>query len=182
MRNASGPETNHVVSDFSYRCRPIAGEGYFLVGDAGAFLDPIFSTGVTLAMEGAVQVTNQLADIFSGKTSPAAARKKYIRFIEGSTAVFWRLVRGYYKHSFRELFMHGVGPLDVHRAVVAILAGHVFPKPEWKLRWRLRFFELCIFVNQYIAIVPRKNRFSLMSEPPNDFACPPIEAAQATMA
>jgi flavin-dependent dehydrogenase len=33
---------------FSYTCKPIAGDGYFMVGDAGCFLDPIFSTGVTL--------------------------------------------------------------------------------------------------------------------------------------
>ena len=36
MRHALGEATNQVLSDFSYTCRPIAGPGYFLVGDAGA--------------------------------------------------------------------------------------------------------------------------------------------------
>ena len=39
-----------VTADFSYACRPYAGPGYFLLGDAATFLDPIFSTGVCLAM------------------------------------------------------------------------------------------------------------------------------------
>src|SRR4029078_2057132 len=40
----------HVLADFSYRCAPYAGPGYFLAGDAATFVDPIFSTGVCLAM------------------------------------------------------------------------------------------------------------------------------------
>src|SRR5205085_7817820 len=39
MREAAGPETNLVAADFSYTCRPYAGPGYFLAGDAAAFLD-----------------------------------------------------------------------------------------------------------------------------------------------
>ena len=48
MRNATGPTTNQVVGDFSYTCEPFAGDGWFMVGDAAAFIDPVWSTGVTL--------------------------------------------------------------------------------------------------------------------------------------
>lgn len=163
MREANGPPDNQVLADFSYRCRPLAGPGYFLVGDAGAFLDPIFSTGVTLAMKGAVQAAARTIEILRNTTSPAAARRQYIDYVEGSTSVFWRLIRGYYQHSFRELFLNGTGPMRVHNAVIAILAGNVFPRLSWALRWRLRVFELCVLLNKFLPMVPRRNNFSLLS-------------------
>ncbi len=43
----------HTQSDWSYVCNSFKGPGYLLVGDAACFVDPILSTGVDLAMEGA---------------------------------------------------------------------------------------------------------------------------------
>jgi flavin-dependent dehydrogenase len=40
----------HVIRDYSYRTTSVAGPGYFLIGDAAAFVDPIFSVGVVLGM------------------------------------------------------------------------------------------------------------------------------------
>jgi flavin-dependent dehydrogenase len=166
MRAAQGPDTNHVLADFSYVCRPQAGPGYFLVGDAGCFLDPIFSTGVTLALVGAREAARRAGQLLDGICSPAAARTAYGRFIQQSTAVFWRLIRGYYRHSFRELFMNGQGPLQVHKAVISTLAGEVFPRPAWALRWRLRFFELCVQMQRWARLVPRHPEFSLLGRRP----------------
>jgi hypothetical protein len=72
------------------------------------------------------------------------------------------LIKSYYNHSFRELFMNGTGPLQVHNAVISILAGHVFPRPPFALRWRLWFFHACVVVQKLIPIVPRREPFSLV--------------------
>jgi hypothetical protein len=40
----------------------------------------------------------------------------------------------YYDHSFREFFMTGRGPLEIHRAAMSILTGNVFPRPSFALR------------------------------------------------
>jgi flavin-dependent dehydrogenase len=40
----------HAIRDYSYRPSRLAGPGFFLIGDAAAFVDPIFSIGVVLAM------------------------------------------------------------------------------------------------------------------------------------
>ena len=97
---------------------------------------------------------------------PDAARRAYCHYVEGSTAIFWGLIRNYYLHSFRELFMNGRGPFQVHNAVISILAGQVFPRPVWKLRWRLWFFNLCVRLQQFLPLVPRRAEFSLLGEPP----------------
>ena len=160
--HATGPEKNEVIANFSYRCRPYAGEGYYLVGDAAAFIDPIFSTGVYVATIGALKAADELTEVLRGRRSAAKARRQYVRHMEGGTATFFKLIRQYYDPSFRELFLNGTGPYQMHRAVLAALAGHVFPKPAWPVRWRLWLFNFHVWLNNWVALVPRRERFSLL--------------------
>ncbi len=170
------PESNGVVADFSYRCEPYAGPGYFLVGDAATFVDPIFSTGVCLGMVGGIDVGNGVAAILKRGADAGRVRREYIRLIKESSSVFFRLVDEFYTHSFRELFLHGQGPFEVQRAVISILAGHVFPRPSFGLRWRLRMFELSIRLQRWIALVPRRPTFALV-DPPVPGAARPVVSA-----
>lgn len=162
MSDAVGPDTNQVAADFTYTCRPYAGDGHFLIGDAAAFMDPIFSTGVSVAVNGAIAAVRHVDDILSGRVSPGRARKKYISHLEESTGTLFHLIRQYYDHSFRELFMVGSGPVKIHRAVIGVLAGNVFPRPPWKLRWRLHLFDYLVKLNRKRQLVPRRRRFSLL--------------------
>lgn len=157
---AEPPATNHVAADFSYRCRPYAGPGYFLVGDAATFLDPIFSTGICLAMVGAVEAAAGARAILGG-ADPEPVRAAYRGFVEAGTAPFFRLVRRFYQPAFRDLMMEGEGPLAVHRALYSILAGHVFPRPGFRLSWRLALMELLTEVQARWPIVPRRPRVHL---------------------
>ena len=63
----SGPE---VLRDWSYRCQSLHGPGYILVGDAGCFIDPLFSSGVHLALTSA---TLAAAAVTSALEDPAIA-------------------------------------------------------------------------------------------------------------
>jgi len=168
MRGATGPADNLVLADFSYRCRPYAGPGYMMIGDAACFLDPIFSTGVTLAMMGSSHAAGLTLSMFRGTLTPAAARRRHCRFITNATAPFWRLIRSYYKHSFRELFIHGTGPLQIPGAIISILAGQIFPRQPWKLRWRHRAFDLSVWLQQFVELSPHRPPFHLAAEPPID--------------
>ncbi len=165
MRNATGPSTNEVLADFSYTCKPHAGPGYFLVGDAACFLDPVFSTGVTLAMMSGREAAAQTIALLKG-ARPATVRRRYERFMHDSTKIFWQLIRDYYRHPFRELFMNGQGPLQVHKAIISTLAGQVFPKPVWALRWRMQLYQLMVRLQKYFPLVPRHPKFSLLSKEP----------------
>jgi flavin-dependent dehydrogenase len=161
MQHAVGKETNAVVADFSYKCKPYAGAGYFLIGDSAAFMDPIFSTGVCVATKGALSAVGLVDDILNRRITAERARELYIGQIETATTTFFKLIRQYYDHSFRELFMQGRGPLSVHRALIGLLAGNVFPRIPWKIRWRTRVFDYMVEVNRKRQIVPRRKRFSL---------------------
>lgn len=158
------PTETHVLADFSYRCAPYAGPGYFLAGDAATFIDPIFSTGVCLGMMSGTEAGRAIVSILREGRDPAPLRRRYIRFVEGSSSAFFRLVDLYYDHSFRELFFNGQGPLQVHRATMSILAGNVFPRPAFALRWRFALLGLFARINRYVPLVPRRERFSLFGE------------------
>lgn len=170
MRDATGSPENVVLSDFSYRCRPYAGPGYFMIGDAACFLDPIFSTGVTLAMMGSSHAAGLAARMLRGEASVKTVRRQHCRYIEHGTAPFWRLIRSYYKHSFRELFVHGTGPLQIPGAIISVLAGQVFPQQPWKLRWRHRAFDFCVWLQQYRELSPHRHPFHLLHEPAVELA------------
>ena len=159
---AGFPASNGVTADFSYRCAPFAGPGYFLVGDAATFVDPIFSTGICLGMLGAVEAVRAVMALRAG-ASPRRVRRRYARFVEQRSAPFFRLVRRYYDPAFRELLMEGQGPLGVHRAILSVLAGFGHPA-SFGLAWRLRFFDLLLALQRRAPlVVPRRRPPSLLA-------------------
>ncbi len=181
LRDAIRPQTNNVAADFSYRCRPYAGEGYFLVGDAAAFMDPIFSTGIFVGTQGAMATARLVDDILAGRISASRARKQYCRQFEQCTDTLFKLIGQYYDHSFRELFLQGSGPLAVHRAVIGVLAGNVFPRPPLKLRWRLWVFDQFVKINRSRRLVSPRRRFSLLKQTvPSAGAAPMIAVGTGT--
>jgi 2-polyprenyl-6-methoxyphenol hydroxylase-like FAD-dependent oxidoreductase len=160
---ATFPTETHVVADFSYRCEPYAGPGYFLVGDAAMFVDPIFSTGVCLGMMSGTEAARAIIAVVQQGADPEALRRRYIRLLKESSAPFFRLIELYYQHSFRELFLDGQGPLQVHRAAMSILAGNVFPRPAFALRWRFKLLNFFVWVNRIFPIATRRQPFSLLA-------------------
>ncbi|MCG8915750.1 tryptophan 7-halogenase [Actinokineospora sp. PR83] len=65
--------------DYSYTSERFAGPGYFLVGDAACFLDPLLSTGVHLAMYSAMLAAASLASVTRGEFAEAEAQALYER-------------------------------------------------------------------------------------------------------
>jgi len=177
LEHAAFPQTNNVNSDYTYTCEPYAGDGYFLIGDAATFLDPIFSTGVGLGMFGGIESARLIDEVDAGKTTPTAAQQQHIKLIKGSSKHLFQLVHSYYGHHFRELMMNGVGPVQMHRSIISLLAGHVFPRPAWKVVWRFKAMQLAAYLQRKVNMVPRHNRFSLLASEPIDLPGPKAASA-----
>lgn len=188
VASAVFPVQTHTIADFSYRCRPYTGPGYFLVGDAAFFLDPIFSSGLCLAMDGAVKVADLVEELLAGQSgttlpdgrrprAPSRIRREYRRFVDDSAAPFVRLVDLFYDHPFRELFMEGRGPFQMHKATISVLGGYVFPKPPWSLRWRVFLLHQFARINRYVPLVKRRASYSLRQAQP--MRTPSMEAIGA---
>ena len=160
--NATFPERNHVASDFSYTCAPYSGPGHFLIGDAATFLDPVFSTGVFLGLEGALAAADRLDRVLNGTLTPARARAGYDKFVKRATKHFFKLIQAFYDPAFRDLFLDGTGPLSMHRAAITLLAGHVLPKPPFAVRWRMAAFYACVAAQRRFPLVKPKAGHSLL--------------------
>ena len=140
-----------VEKDFSFSARAYAGDRWLLVGDAGSFLDPVFSTGVAIALESGVEAGRALDRAlargdFSARAFAAFDRRQHRRY-----RAFRRFVLGFYTRGFRDLFFQP--DLLVFRALVISLAGHWHPS-LWA-RLRQRFFFFASRLQPRWAFVPR---------------------------
>ena len=90
---ASVPE---VVRDWSYRCRTLHGRGYILVGDAGCFIDPLFSSGVHLALTYAALAAVVVASALEDPTIASPAAQMYEQMYYREYGHFRELARLFY--------------------------------------------------------------------------------------
>jgi len=82
--------------DWSYTCERFAGPGYALVGDAAAFIDPLLSTGVTLAMRGAATVARAVHESLVDPTLERDAMRTYEASYRGFLDPLLEFVRFFY--------------------------------------------------------------------------------------
>ncbi|MEE8523839.1 MAG: tryptophan 7-halogenase [Thermoanaerobaculia bacterium] len=119
-------------ADFSYAPSAYAGDRWLLAGDAGSFLDPVFSTGVLLALESGLESAAAIdAGLAAGNLS-ARAFSAYNRRQRRRFKVFRRFAHGFYDPAFRDLLFQPTDRFGVLDAIVSVLSGN------WRLPLRAR--------------------------------------------
>jgi 2-polyprenyl-6-methoxyphenol hydroxylase-like FAD-dependent oxidoreductase len=118
------------ISDYSAASGKMAGDGYVLVGDAATFLDPVFSTGVFLALATGERAAKAIDRAFV-KHGRLDARDlaAYERQARKLFARFRRFVYGFYDPVFFEAFCTPKPPERMRQAVTTVLAGGVEDPP-----------------------------------------------------
>lgn len=128
------------AGNYSYKAASAYGDGYLLVGDSYAFVDPVFSTGVLLAMSSAERAADAVNAIMDRPRRRKARLRRYQKDIDGAIRrVSWFVVR-FNSPTFRDLFMTPRNPLGVKNAVISVLAGDFYGGGG--LAWRLGLFRL----------------------------------------
>jgi flavin-dependent dehydrogenase len=150
MRNAKREWPVRVEKDFSYSASTYAGDRWVLAGDAGSFLDPVFSTGVSIALESGIEAAAVLhrallRNDFSAASFAAFSRRQHRRFRR-----FRRFVVGFYTPQFRDVFFSPEPPRLLFRSVATILAG------KWDASLQTRFLNHLFF-----CLVSIQKRFNL---------------------
>ncbi|MBT9611726.1 MAG: tryptophan 7-halogenase [Burkholderiales bacterium] len=128
LQHAQLTEPAHATGNFSYVCDRTHGSNYLLLGDAYTFIDPVFSSGVMLAMHSAF-VGADTADIcLRHPQQAAAALKKFDHTMRiGPKAFSWFIYR-VTNPTLRNMFMGPRNIFRVQEALLSVLAGDVFGK------------------------------------------------------
>jgi flavin-dependent dehydrogenase len=114
-----------VTQDFSYRARQLAGEGWLLVGDAYGFLDPIYSSGVFLALKTGEWAADTICEAFEQDDLSGSRLGTFAGDVESAMGAVRNLVQAFYTKEFSfsrflQRYPH------CKQGIVDILSGNVF--------------------------------------------------------
>ncbi|HSW03652.1 NAD(P)/FAD-dependent oxidoreductase [Aquabacterium sp.] len=122
----------HATGNYSYIARHCSGERYLMLGDAFTFIDPMFSSGVYLAMHSAFDGVDVVAATLDRPREAAKARKRYEKTMRvGPREYSWFIYR-VTNPTIRDMFMHPVNPLRVKEALMSLLAGDLYGRTPIK--------------------------------------------------
>jgi FADH2-dependent halogenase len=155
MKNARPVSAFQTTSDFSYHNRRLTGHRLLRVGDAAGFMDPIFSSGVYLAMYSGRLASHVVTESLSAGDDGSRRMKRYEKKVFHAMEYFLEMVESYYTRPFIELFMQPRPKFHVPDAIVAVLAGEL--DGGWKLDWRRRLFFWLVRLQGRWPLVPRIN-------------------------
>ncbi len=133
------------TGNFSYSCKRSSGPGYLLLGDAFSFVDPVFSSGVMLAMHGGFLAADAIATCLSTPKRASAALRRYDRELRRGPREFsWFIYRANHP-SLRDLFMNPNNIFRVKEALLSVLAGDIFGSTP--IRRSLATFKLLYYLH-----------------------------------
>src|SRR3954471_15425235 len=119
-------EQVHATGNYSYLGTECAGERHALLGDAFAFVDPVFSSGVYLAMSTAFAAVPLIeATLKQGAAAAASERAAFERFTQQGPKEFSWFIYRVTNPTMRGFFMDPRNPLRMKEAVLTVLAGDV---------------------------------------------------------
>ena len=139
MRGAERVAPIHVTGNYAYECTRMHGRHWSLLGDAYSFVDPMFSSGVFLAMKSAEDCAAMVDGILREPAREAALQRKFQRYFDRGLDEFKWFIYRFTSPTMKHLFANRRDVFGVERAVVSMLSGDVFDaKPILR---RLRIFR-----------------------------------------
>jgi flavin-dependent dehydrogenase len=149
---ASRLEDAHLVGsviatgNYSYGSKRASGERFILVGDAFEFIDPVFSTGVYLAMTMAFRGAEAVNACLTNKRSAPRALRRYDAATQRALGpIIWFIYR-IREPAMRNLFMSPRNWFRIEEAILALLAGDL--SGRWTIRSRLFLFRAIYYVTK----------------------------------
>jgi flavin-dependent dehydrogenase len=154
MRDARRVSQVHVAADFSYRSTQLYGDRWLLAGDAAGFLDPIFSSGVFLAVFSGELAADALHEVLDQPRKAKRLFPRYEKRVNRAMDVYLRFVNAWYTKEFIEIFSAPRPVLNLPPAVNAVLGGNI--GNEFAIKWRMWVFYFLVWLQRHYPIVPRR--------------------------
>src|SRR5436189_3674119 len=153
MTNARRASEVYVEADFSYRSAKLYGDRWLLAGDAAGFIDPIFSSGVFLAVFSGEQCADVLNEVLDRPRKARWLFWRYERAVNRAMDIYLRFVNAWYTKEFIEVFLAPRNVLGLAPAVNAVLGGNV--GNSFPIRWRMWVFYFLVWLQRHHPIAPK---------------------------
>lgn len=114
------------LTGYAANVKTLWGKGFALLGNAGEFLDPVFSSGVTIAVKSASLAAAAIEREFRGENVDWQA--DYADPLKAGVDTFRAFVESWYAGDFQDVIFHPRPSPDVRRMIAAILAGYAWDK------------------------------------------------------
>lgn len=155
------------AGNYSYHCTHTHGRNYLLLGDAFAFIDPVFSTGVLLAMQSAFAGVEAIEACLDEPARARAALREFDRLSRlGPRQYAWFIYRAT-SPTLREMFLGPTNRLRMQEALLSLMAGDIFGStPIWRaLRaFKLAYGTLSLLHPRRSAHARRRHRLNIRAE------------------
>jgi len=124
LKNAVFDDKINAITGYSANVKCLYGKGFALLGNAGEFLDPVFSSGVTIAMKSASLAAAQIDRQFKGESVDWNA--DYALPLQRGVNTFRVFVDAWYDGRFQDVIFHQNQLPEVKAMICSILAGYAW--------------------------------------------------------
>ena len=154
MANAERVSQVYSAGDYSYRNTKLYGDRWLLAGDAAGFIDPVFSSGVFLAIMSAEKAADSLDEILRDESQKPRLFREYSRRVNRVMDMYLTFVSSWYRgKEFIEVFLNPTDMLQLAPAVNAVLAGN--EGVSFAIKWRMWVFYFFVRAQRFLAFSPR---------------------------
>lgn len=150
MQNATITGEVRVTGNYSYTCSKMYGPGWIMAGDAWAFVDPVFSSGVYLAMHSGTRAAAVIDAALREPAREASLQRAFDRRIRRGVRVFSWFIYRFNSPVMRSLFAAPRNIFRVEDGVISMLAGDVFDSAP--VMRRLKIFKLIYAVTGLFSL------------------------------
>lgn len=112
------------LSGYSVGVKQLFGERYVLTGNAAEFLDPIFSSGVTVAVESSWRAQSLINRYLDGES--VDFQKEYADYLMVGVDCFRGYVKSWYKGELNQIFHAENENSQIKRSICSVLAGYAW--------------------------------------------------------
>jgi flavin-dependent dehydrogenase len=151
----TGPAT--ATGNYSYRADRMSGHNFIMLGDAYAFIDPVFSTGVFIAMKSAVLGADAVtACLHQPRAEADRAQRRFETEVRAALARFSWYIYRINTPAMRDLFMAPRNYFRMQEAMLSLLSGDVFDHSP--IHSRLLLFKGVFYIKTFLLRQARRFR------------------------
>jgi flavin-dependent dehydrogenase len=126
LKHAAWDTPARILRGYSANVTTLFGPQWALLGNAGEFLDPVFSSGVTIAMKSASLAAPLVEATLKGQKADWA--NAYEKTLRDGVDAFRSFVESWYRGGFQDVIFYKDAQPEVRRYICAILAGYAWDR------------------------------------------------------